>query len=150
MRTLERRAILSGSMLILAVILTAWTGVGCNGSNGPDPVPAGAFAYSGFDSAGRLVITGSLTLDVQNPAHVTGTWHLQPTGSVQNLGPQTGDGQLQGGLDGSSLNVNLNPEQNDNNVFLSGTFDGRSYRGQWTYSGFAGVLNQGSFEAIQR
>jgi hypothetical protein len=149
-RKFDRPASLRGSKLILAVVLAASTGVGCNGSNGPDPVPAGAYAYSGFDSAGRLVVTGSLTLDVQDPAHVAGTWSLQSSGSVQALGPQIGDGQLQGAMNGSNLTVNLNPQQNDNNVFLSGTLDGHTYRGQWTYSGFAGVLNQGSFEAIQR
>lgn len=151
-RQLDRTSIVRASRLalVLAVLVTAWTGVGCNGSNDPDPVPAGSYAYSGFDAAGRLVITGSLTLDVQNPANVTGTWHLESVGSVQNLGPQIGDGQLVGTLSGTTLNVNLNPNVNDSNVFLNGTFDVRTYRGQWTYSGFAGVLNQGSFEALQR
>src|SRR5215471_12732951 len=79
---------------IQAAALAACAAAGCSGSNSPDPVPAGAYAYSGFDSTGRVVVTGSMTLDVTNPASVTGTWHLQPTGSSQNLGPQVGDGQL--------------------------------------------------------
>jgi hypothetical protein len=136
--------------LALSLVVFCGAGIGCNGTNNPDPVPAGSYAYSGFDSGGRLVVTGSLTLNVDNPANVTGTWHLQPTGNAQNLGPQIGDGQLVGTRDGSNLNVNLNPGANDNNVFLAGPFDGHTYRGQWTYSGFAGTLNQGSFEAVQR
>lgn len=150
MREFDRTAILRSGTLILAVFLTAWTGVGCNGSNGPDPVPAGAYAYSGFDSTGRLIVTGSLTLDLDNPAEVTGTWHLQANGNPQNIGPQTGDGQLLGGMSGTNLHVNLNPNQNDNNVFLNGVLFGGTYRGEWTYSGFAGTLNQGTFEAVQR
>ena len=144
-------AILSRSKRILAIaLLAAGAGLACDDLSGPGSVPSGGYAYTGLDSDGRLVVTGWLTLDVSNTNEVTGAWHLQAVGNSQDLGPQTGDGRLVGRMTGADVSVNLNPNVADNNVFLFGRLDGRTFRGDWTYSGFAGTLNRGSFEAFQR
>jgi hypothetical protein len=36
---------------------------------------------------------------------------------------------------------------NDNNVNLHGKVEGKRYKGTWSYSGFAGVITSGTFEA---
>jgi hypothetical protein len=133
---------------MLAVALAAISG--CHDMTGPGSIPAGGYAYTGFASNGAVIVTGWLTLDLANPAQVTGTWHLDPVGNPQNIGPQTGDGHLLGGMSGGVLNVNLNPDSADSNVFLNGPVGGNSFSGRWTYSGFVGVVNEGSFQALQR
>jgi hypothetical protein len=135
---------------LLALALAAFAATGCDDMTGPGPIPTGGYAYTGFDSSGRVVVTGWLTLELGDPAHVTGEWRLEPVGSPENIGPQTGEGRLEGAMAAGVLSVNLNPEAADNNVFLDGTLAGDDFRGRWTFSGFAGVLNQGSFEAIRR
>lgn len=134
--------ILAGGIAVIAA-------VGCNSPSGPDAIPAGGYAYTGFDATGAVVVKGWLTLDVQDPSQVTGAWHLQPTGNAQALGPQTGDGRLEGRIEGESLIVNLNPGRVDNNVVLAGPLEGARYRGQWMFSGFGGPSNEGTFDAVR-
>lgn len=137
---------------LLAVALAALGGQACHGmtglGGGTGAIPDGGYDYTGFASSGAVVVRGWLTLDVTNPAQVTGTWHLE--GNRQSIGPQTGDGQLAGSMAGDQLSLNLNPDTFDDNVFLHGTIGGGAYRGRWSYSTLAGVLNEGSFEALQR
>jgi len=135
---------------LLAVALAALLGPGCDGMTGPGSIPDGGYAYTGFGSDGAVIVRGWLTLDLANPARVTGAWHLDPVGSPQNIGPQTGDGQILGQMSDGTLNVDLNPGNADNNVFLTGPVGGNAFRGRWTYSSFAGVVNEGSFEALRR
>ena len=135
---------------LLLVALAALLGPGCDSTTGPGSIPDGGYSYTGFDVNGAVVVRGWLTLDLRDPAHVTGSWHLDPVGSPANIGPQTGDGQLVGQLADSTLGVNLNPGTADSNVFLSGDLDRNAFRGRWTYSGFVGVINRGTFEALQR
>jgi len=136
---------------ILALgVFIATAGAGCGDATGPDAVPQGAYAYSGFDESGALVIQGWLTLDTHDPARVTGAWHLEPVGNVANLGPQTGDGRLAGQANGNVVVVDLNPGFADNNVVLDGRLGDGTYDGRWTYSGLAGPINSGTFTADQR
>lgn len=135
---------------LLAIALAALGGQACNGMTGPGTIPDGGYDYTGFDSSEAVIVRGWLTLDVTNPAQVTGAWHLDPVGNRQNIGPQTGDGRLEGSMAGDQLSLDLNPDAADNNVFLYGSIGGGAFRGSWSYSGFAGVLNEGSFEALQR
>jgi hypothetical protein len=135
---------------LLAVALAALAASGCDDMTGPGPIPSGGYAYTGFDSSGVVVVTGWLTLDLRDPARVTGEWRLEPVGNPQNIGPQTGEGRLQGAMADGMLQVDLNPGSADNNVLLDGTLAGNAFRGRWMYSGFAGVLNEGSFEALRR
>jgi hypothetical protein len=132
-----------------ALALAAVAAVGCNSPSGPDPIPAGGYAYTAFDAAGAVVVKGWLTLDLQDPSQVTGAWHLQSTRNDPGPGAETGDGQLAGRIDGDTLIVDLNPGFADNNTVLVGRLDGAKYRGQWTWSGFAGPANGGTFDAVR-
>lgn len=136
-----------GLAALLAVALAA---SGCNDMTGPGPIPSGGYAYTGLDANGVVVVTGWLTLDLRDPARVTGEWRLEPVGNPQNIGPQTGEGRLQGVMANGVLGVDLNPGSADNNVLLDGSLATNAFRGRWTYWGFAGVLNEGSFEALRR
>lgn len=131
-------------------VLIATTAAGCGDATGPDPVPPGAYVYTGSAESGAVVIQGWLTLDTHDPARVTGSWHLEAVANIPNLGPQTGDGRLDGHADGNVLVVDLNPGFADNNVVLDGRLGDGTFDGRWTYSGLAGPINSGTFTADQR
>lgn len=105
------------------------------------------YSYTGFDSTGVVIVRGQLTFDFGDSNQVTGQWCFERVGDVNNTGPQVGEGDLTGGLNGEQLWINLNPDYADNNVFLSGILKNNEYTGTWTYSTFAGPVNQGTFEA---
>jgi hypothetical protein len=58
-----------------------------------------------------------------------------------------GKGTLEGTALGDTLFLNLNPGFADNNVLLSGVLHGGSFSGTWTWVGFPGILNQGTFRS---
>jgi hypothetical protein len=124
--------------------------LGINGcvSSGP-AVPEGAFAYTGRDSTGAVVVRGWLAMDPRTP-EFRGTWRLETTRDREDIGPQTGDGELTGTVRDGRVAVMLNPRFRDNNVDLSGTLEGNRIRGTWTYSTFAGPTNHGAFEAVKK
>jgi hypothetical protein len=93
----------------LAVALAAFAASGCDDMAGPGPIPNGGYAYTGFDSNGVVVVTGWLTLDLGDPDRVTGEWRLEPVGNPQGIGPQTGEGRLQGAMADGMLQVDPNP-----------------------------------------
>ena len=109
------------------------------------------YTYSGYDSQGNKIILGTLTIKRDTSSVVTGTWKFQPVASCNNVGPQLGAGNFAGSLDSQKiLQLNLNPDMVDNNVFLYGHFEMGQYVGTWSYAGFPGVINQGTFEAHKR
>jgi hypothetical protein len=134
---------------ILTLAVAAVTAVGCNSPSGPDSVPAGAYAYTGSDANGLVLVKGWLKLDAQDPSQVTGTWHLQPAGNAVPPGQMTGDGRLEGRIEGESLIVNLNPGLVYNNIVLVGRLDRATYGGRWTLSGIEGPSAEGTFDAVR-
>jgi hypothetical protein len=120
---------------------------GCNDASIILPPAPNSYQYQAFDSVGVLAISGWLTIDIRDSAHVTGSWHFAKTTSRQNTGPQTGNGTLAGFFDHHILNINLNPGFVDNNVFLRGQFSPIEYGGNWSWIGFPGVMNHGTFYA---
>jgi hypothetical protein len=48
------------------------------------------------------------------------------------------------------ININLNPNIFDNNVILRGIIEDRRFHGTWSFSGFAGKLSEGTFEATRK
>ena len=119
---------------------------------------SGTYDYRGDADEGQIV--GTLILEFDRgpavdgaPIRVTGSWELAAEGVVQEIGPQTGAGQLEGEFhpDGT-IRLGLNPGMFDNNVTLAGTLDpsGRSFSGSWDYSNFTGIVSTGSFDAEKR
>lgn len=119
--------------------------VGCNDD---ESSPAtGSYRYTAFLNS-TLVVEGTIQIDSLSAQNVSGSWDLHAVGEERNdIGPQVGTGTFTGSLDAGALNINLNPQMADNNVTLHGVFSGNTIRGEWSFSGFAGVINQGSFMA---
>jgi hypothetical protein len=113
-----------------------------------DPSPrTGTYRYTAVHS-GSPVVEGFLHLDEVSTTRVSGRWELSRVGSANvEVGPQVGTGTLAGSFDGQTLSVDLNPGFADNNVFLAGTFQGNTLRGEWNFSGFPGPISQGTFIA---
>ncbi len=111
--------------------------------------PKGAFLYRGYDSAGKLVIRGWLSMNVDGDGCVDGSWCLDRVGSPENIGPQIGLGRLRGRIEAARLSVNLNPGFFDFHVSLAGAFDEASFRGTWRYATIRGPVSEGAFEAIR-
>lgn len=121
----------------------------CNETSFVGPRRPTVFTYTGYDSSGITVLIGSLELIVRDSAHVTGNWEFIPLGNPQRLGPQVGKGKLLGAFFQGSLFIELNPDMVDNNVSLTGSLQGGTYQGTWTWTGFAGPMNRGTFKAVR-
>lgn len=106
--------------------------------------------YTSYDSSGTPLVTGWFTMDFSDSVTISGEWHFKPIGNPNNIGPQTGDGRLVGGVRNGLVWVGLNPQVVDNNIQLSGTLQGERYSGRWIWFSYAGSTNAGSFEAIKK
>ena len=123
--------------------------IGCTGEHSVGTTPPAAFQYHAYDTTGTLLVKGWCTIVIRDSSHVSGEWHFAKMIDRQNIGPQFGDGQLAGAFYQGALWINLNPGYVDNNVFLNGHFSEHAYSGSWSWSGFPGVLNRGSFQALK-
>jgi hypothetical protein len=116
-----------------------------------NPSLLGAYAYSGYDPAGNLVVTGRLSLVSLTNGRLQGQWNLQQAGDTSvRLGPQIGTGVLDGHVVGNQVWIGLNPNYVDNNVNLLGLWGGNTLTGRWEYYGFFGPLGQGPFTAVRQ
>lgn len=118
----------------------------------------GNYQYSGYDKSGRKIVKGRLSIISVQPNRnkheesyeIKGYWQLNKIGDPKMIGPQTGTGELVGSIDKGEIYIDLNPHMNDNNVILQGKIEGRRFHGTWTYSGFAGPIGEGTFEATRK
>jgi len=113
-------------------------------------IPAGSFQYTGFDSTGKTVVTGWICFSFKDSILISGKWNLQKSGTILQLGPQTGSGILTGRIQHGKITINLNPNQIDNNVYLFGDYHPQQFSGKWSYSGYPGIVNSGSFQAVRK
>ena len=96
------------------------------------------------------MVEGRLSLTSLDGDRLKGTWELKQVGEPGRIGPQVGTGDLIGTVSGTEVLIDLNPNMNDNNVNLRGKVEGKRYKGTWSYSGFAGVISSGTFEAAAK
>ncbi len=129
-------------------ILVALVLIRCNQPT--ESTPKGAFQYTSYDSSGTPLVAGWFTMNFLDSVTISGEWHFKPIDSPKNIGPQTGDGNLVGGVHNGQIWVELNPHFRDNNLQLSGTLQGDRYSGRWIWISIVGVTNAGSFEAIKK
>ena len=130
--------------------------LGCSDAvTGPDEL-TGVYAYQAMDSAGTLLLTGTLQLVVHDDSSVTGSWGIDwaPDADTDTeVGPQVGDGTLQGRLGAEELVLDLNPGVADNNVFVAGTLVRGStapqLAGDWSHSTLVGAVAAGRFAATR-
>jgi len=97
------------------------------------------YKYIGYNDNGNTVITGYLWIESVDSTTVKGRWDFKRIkGNFEGIKDSQG-----------SMSLNLNPEWVDNNVILDGSLLNSDYDGNWSYVGFPGVINSGSFEAKQ-
>lgn len=121
------------------------------------PLRIGKYQYSGYDKSGRKILKGRISIISVQPHRnkheesyeIKGYWRLNKIGDPKMIGPQTGTGDLVGSIDKGEIYIDLNPNMNDNNVILQGKIEGRRFHGRWRYSGFAGPIGEGTFEATR-
>ncbi len=135
--------------MFVIIFISAFIGCNKEHNDAPPLPPSKSFQYKAFDTSGILLVSGWFTVDITDSAHVSGDWHFQLVGNMQNTGPQYGDGELSGSFNEGSLWINLNPRYVDNNVLLRGEYTTNNYNGTWSWSGFPGILNRSSFQAVK-
>jgi hypothetical protein len=137
--------------IILIIVITAVSFFSSCGDDSSTNSSMTSYKYTGFDSTGNKIIEGYLWIDSIDSVEVKGRWRFNLVSNCENMGPQIGKGNFEGTTDmwGHML-FNLNPGMIDNNVLLEGSMQ-LSYRidGRWSYIGFPGVINWGSFKAEQ-
>jgi hypothetical protein len=138
-------------MTCLLIFASGIYALDCSGkkNNAPPPgtFPLGEYQYVGYDEDGGKVVEGRLSLTSLDGDRLKGSWELKQVGEPKRIGPQVGTGELVGIVRGTEVLIDLNPNMNDNNVNLQGKVEGRRYKGAWSYSGFAGNISSGTFEA---
>jgi hypothetical protein len=135
--------IVSLGLILIAIFLIA----GC--SDDKSTASTGSYRYTAYLNS-TLVVEGTIQIDSLSTQNVSGRWNFHAVGEPRNdIGPQIGTGNFTGSFDGSALTINLNPDMADNNVTLTGIFDANTIRGEWSFSGFAGVISHGTFIAQQ-
>ncbi|HET9709896.1 MAG TPA: hypothetical protein VFP39_16460 [Gemmatimonadales bacterium] len=136
----------------LGTVIAALVG-GCSGGGmtAPGTLKDGVLQYRASNQQGTELLAGSLRLAVHTDSTVTGTWQIDwVTGAdtTAPVGPQVGHGTLSGRqLADGSVELNLNPLYADNNVFLNATVTVAGLSGEWSWSGFAGPIANGRFQA---
>ena len=138
-------------LIVLSVALIACTDEGTPTASGPGPggIPA-SYSYRAYNSAGNLLVVGTLTIAMEDSTSIVGSWTLDQVQASDKVGPQVGTGKLAGTMAGKSVWINLNPSWMDNNVFLQGTMDDGRIGGKWMWSTFVGSTAEGTFEAIKK
>ena len=137
--------------LIISFTLAALTLFFSCGDDSPRSSSMKSYKYTGYDSSWNKIIDGCLWIEFVDSTTVKGRWDFKRVSNEENLGPQIGKGNFEGTTDmWGQLLLNLNPGMIDNNVLLEGSTQ-LSYwiDGRWSYIGFPGVINWGSFEAEQ-
>ncbi|MCU0645566.1 MAG: hypothetical protein MUC94_15080 [bacterium] len=137
-------------LLILVILLSIFCFCDKDNSINGIKIPAGAYAYTGYDSTGVKIVMGWTKIVFDDNIYISGEWELDKIGDPENIGPQVGSGNLVGSLENHQLFLNLNPDFVDNNVFLTCLYDDQKLTGKWNYSGFPGIINYGTFVAEKK
>ena len=140
------RTRISQALLVAFVVACSANGVDPRGS-----LKSAVLHYSAASAQGVPLLAGSLRLAMHDDSTVTGTWTIDWIAGADTtapVGPQVGQGTLSGRqMADGSVQLNLNPFYADNNVFLSATVTVAGLSGVWSWSGFAGPIANGRFQA---
>lgn len=150
---------ISISSLLILMLSSVLSCSKLSGTEQPKPFPVGDYQYTGYDDKGEKMVEGRLSItSVENvrigsedTIQLKGNWELKEIGKHEHIGEQVGSGNLVGTLlKEGELDLNLNPNISDANVYLRGTIEGRRFHGTWRFNGYAGTLTSGKFEAIRK
>jgi hypothetical protein len=122
------------------------------------PFPVGDYEYKGYNQKGTKIVEGRISITSVETKRIgpadtiqlKGNWQLDKIGNPERIGDQTGTGALVGSIIKGELDINLNPNMSDANVYLRGTIEGVRFHGRWTFRGYAGTISEGTFEAIRK
>jgi len=116
-----------------------------------------AYSYKGFDTNGNLLVTGDITLRLDNTSKVKGDWSLQvlDRSRLKELGHQDGTGKITGTLKSdNSIVLNLNPDEFGDNIYLNGKVANANVlkiSGRWGHYGYyGGKSSEGNFEMVRK
>ncbi|MFC2134373.1 hypothetical protein ACFLR4_01595 [Bacteroidota bacterium] len=139
----------SQALLIFISMAVLFTLSSCELVTSSDDL-SGTYSYSGYTENLTLIVSGSMELEINDDAEITGSWEFSAVTPADDIGPQIGRGELIGVIEDSVIMINLNPQNADNNVMLIGGQEGNNITGNWQYVGFQGVINEGKFEATKQ
>ena len=135
---------MKSSLLFLFLILCNLVFVSCSEPNTPIlGNPNGAFLgnLTMLDSTGSNPLNGKIYIKQDNSTNLGGTWSLDNGRS----------GEVAGTMNNPRVWINLDPNLIDANTILIGDFDGSLIKGNWYFSGEAGVItgviDRGTFTA---
>ncbi len=111
-------------------------------------IPTNDFHYHSYSVDGTKVAEGWLSFNINSDSTVSGEWHFDKiAGKPEEIGPQWGEGSLQGDYVSDTLWLELKPQYRDNNFQLRGTLNKERYSGKWYWITYAGVSGRGTFKA---
>ena len=122
------------------------------------PFPVGDYQYTGYVRNGGKIVEGQLSIisvesrriRSEESIQIKGKWQFNKVGNQEKIGPQVGSGELTGSIIKGTVYINLNPKISDSNVILKGTIEGMRFHGTWSFNGYGGAINQGTFEATRK
>ena len=122
------------------------------------PFPLGDYQYTSYDEKGDKVVEGRVSITSteqrrigsEESTQLKGNWELKKVGAQETIGGQVGSGDLIATINKNDVDINLNPNISDANVYLRGKIDGKRFHGTWTFSGYAGPVSTGKFEATRK
>ena len=111
------------------------------------------YAYRAFDTLHYEIVSGWLGMnDPDLMGQFTGAWSIRKNNCQPwpvDIGPQEGDGVLNGQIDGDKISIELNPDMADNNVTLVADTASEGLHGIWSFSTFVGEVNRGTFSTYR-
>ena len=138
------KVLLSVSSLILLLGFAQ-----CNRPGNPQSPMLGRYELAGYDSSGRLIFTGAISLVSLEQNQLKGQCTIaREKDAPEGLFDQNGD--CEGSVDGKKVTIDLAPAVDDGGLVLEGQFDEGRITGVWMFDTFAGSKPLGKFEAVKK
>jgi hypothetical protein len=109
----------------------------------------GRYELAGYDSSGRLIFTGAISLMSLEQNQLKGQCTIaREKDAPEGLFDQNGG--CEGSVDGKKVTIDLAPAVDDGGLVLNGQFDEGRITGLWMFDTFAGSKPLGKFEAVKK
>jgi hypothetical protein len=121
-------------------------------STGAAALEKGIYELGLLDSSGGKLVELELNVDVSDSTGFSGTSKITKVynNAFKGFGNLTG-GSFTGSynkFDSSIAVINMNPNAQDNNIYLTLYVFGKNITGSWSYSTFTGIANKGTLVQI--
>lgn len=139
-------------ILLLSVLFLTLTFFKCEDDNSVvGPMPGGTYSFTSYDEDGNKLVEGEFSIIYNDSKTFKGDWNFKGVGNLDNPRPQVGTGDLIGEIDENNVvSIDLNPGWADNNAYLNGKFENGRLTGDWSWIGFVGVEETGTFTATEK